>query len=144
MLNATKTYMGPVLFLEEDYYVSPDFYHMLRLLYDSKKRLVTYCNLLHVHVHVLHDSAWRCSGLRVSAPVSESSSLEWSPKWRHTCSIVLLPKYLTFVVPLSTQVLKWVLVNGQFQKISIHQDRQLFRILRARGGFLNWNSEGMG
>ena len=41
MLNATKTYMGPVLFLEEDYYVSPDFYHMLRLLYDGKKRLVT-------------------------------------------------------------------------------------------------------
>ena len=40
MLNATKTYMGPVLFLEEDYYVSPDFYHMLRLLYDSKMRLV--------------------------------------------------------------------------------------------------------
>jgi len=40
MLNATKTYMGPVLFLEEDYYVSPDFYHMLRLLYDGKMRLV--------------------------------------------------------------------------------------------------------
>lgn len=36
MLNVTKTYMGPVLFLEEDYYVSPDFYHMLRLLYDKK------------------------------------------------------------------------------------------------------------
>lgn len=36
MLNATKSYVGPVLFLEEDYYVSPDFYHMLRLLYDRK------------------------------------------------------------------------------------------------------------
>lgn len=43
MLNVTKTYMGPVLFLEEDYYVSPDFYHMLRLLYDGKMRLV-HCN----------------------------------------------------------------------------------------------------
>ena len=40
MLNATKSYVGPVLFLEEDYYVSPDFYHMLRLLYDRKMRQV--------------------------------------------------------------------------------------------------------
>lgn len=36
MLNVTKDYAGPVLFLEEDYYVSPDFYHMLKLLYNSK------------------------------------------------------------------------------------------------------------
>ena len=40
MLNATKSYVGPVLFLEDDYYVSPDFYHMLRLLYDRKMRQV--------------------------------------------------------------------------------------------------------
>jgi len=31
--------------------------------------------------------------------------------------------------------------NGQFQKISIHQDGCLFGIPRARQGFLNWNSE---
>lgn len=35
-LNVTKSYVGPVLFLEEDYYVSPDFYHMLNLLYGNK------------------------------------------------------------------------------------------------------------
>lgn len=46
MLNATKSYVGPVLFLEDDYYVSPDFYHMLRLLYDRKMRQV----LVHVCV----------------------------------------------------------------------------------------------
>jgi len=45
--------------------------------------------------------------------------------------------------------------NGQFQKISIDHDGQLFGIPRARGflrtgiprarwGSLNWNSEGMG
>ena len=35
---------------------------------------------------------------------------------------------------------------GQFQKISIHHNGQLFGILRARGGggSLNWNSEGKG
>ena len=33
---------------------------------------------------------------------------------------------------------------GQFQKISIHHDGRLFGIPRARGGSLNWNSEGMG
>jgi len=33
---------------------------------------------------------------------------------------------------------------GQFQKISVHQDGQLFGIPRARGGSLNWNSEGKG
>lgn len=42
MLNVTKDYTGPVLFLEEDYYVSPDFYHMLKLLYNSKMRLVLF------------------------------------------------------------------------------------------------------
>ena len=42
MLNVTKDYAGPVLFLEEDYYVSPDFYHMLKLLYNSKMRLVLF------------------------------------------------------------------------------------------------------
>ena len=44
VLNATKSYVGPVLFLEDDYYVSPDFYHMLKLLYDRKMRQV----LVHV------------------------------------------------------------------------------------------------
>ena len=39
-LNATKTYTGPVLFLEEDYYVTPDIHHMLKLVYDGKKRFV--------------------------------------------------------------------------------------------------------
>lgn len=43
MLNVIKIYMGLVLFFEEDYYVSLDFYYMLRLLYDGKMRLV-YCN----------------------------------------------------------------------------------------------------
>ena len=33
---------------------------------------------------------------------------------------------------------------GQFQKISIHHDGRLFGIASARGGSLNWNSEGMG
>lgn len=37
-LNVTKSYVGPVLFLEEDYYVSPDFYHMLNLLYGNKMK----------------------------------------------------------------------------------------------------------
>ena len=33
--------------------------------------------------------------------------------------------------------------NGQFQKISVQYDRRLFGIPKARGGSLNWNSEGM-
>ena len=59
MLNATKTYMGPVLFLEEDYYVSPDFYHMLRLLYDSKKRLVTVTFYMYMYMYSMtqHEGA---------------------------------------------------------------------------------------
>ena len=43
------------------------------------------------------------------------------------------------------QVVLVVLLHiGQFQKISIHHDGRLFGIPRARGGSLNWNSEGMG
>jgi len=34
-------------------------------------------------------------------------------------------------------------VNGIFQKISVRH-RRLFGIPRARGGSLNWNSEGKG
>ena len=33
--------------------------------------------------------------------------------------------------------------NGQFQKISVQDDGRLFGIPKARGGSLNWNSEGM-
>ena len=35
-LNITRNYNGPVLFLEEDHFVAPDFYHMLHLLYERK------------------------------------------------------------------------------------------------------------
>lgn len=35
-LNITRNYNGPVLFLEEDHFVAPDFYHVLHLLYDRK------------------------------------------------------------------------------------------------------------
>ena len=34
--------------------------------------------------------------------------------------------------------------NGQFQKISVQYDGRLFGIPKARGGSLNWNSEGKG
>ena len=33
---------------------------------------------------------------------------------------------------------------GQFQKISVQYDGRLFGIPKARGGSLNWNSEGKG
>ena len=36
------------------------------------------------------------------------------------------------------------LVIGQFQKISVQYDGRLFGIPKARGGSLNWNSEGKG
>ncbi|XP_031561260.1 alpha-1,6-mannosyl-glycoprotein 2-beta-N-acetylglucosaminyltransferase-like [Actinia tenebrosa] len=35
-LNITKNYNGPVVFLEEDHYASPDFYHVLKKLYETK------------------------------------------------------------------------------------------------------------
>jgi hypothetical protein len=35
-LNITKGYNGPVVFLEEDHYTSPDFYHVLKTLYTAK------------------------------------------------------------------------------------------------------------
>ena len=37
-MNVTQDYQGPVLFLEEDHFVSPDFYHVLRLLNEARKR----------------------------------------------------------------------------------------------------------
>ncbi|XP_048584873.1 alpha-1,6-mannosyl-glycoprotein 2-beta-N-acetylglucosaminyltransferase [Nematostella vectensis] len=36
-LNITKYYNGPVLFLEEDHYAAPDFYHIMRQLYHAKQ-----------------------------------------------------------------------------------------------------------
>ena len=39
---------------------------------------------------------------------------------------------------------KMFTTNGQFQKIFIPYHGRPFRILRARGGSLNWKSEGMG
>lgn len=46
-LNITRDYNGPVVFLEEDHYVSPDFYHVLGQMYDIKKTYV-HCQLCSV------------------------------------------------------------------------------------------------
>lgn len=76
MLNATKTYTGPVLFLEEDYYVSPDFYHMLRLLYDSKMNgCKDNCDLITLGTYTFVDN-YESGGAKNMAELSDWSSHE--------------------------------------------------------------------
>ena len=61
--------------------------------------------------------------------------------WFNIGLIVLFKnKHINFI----NLLFKSVFSIGQFQKISIHHDGQLFGIQRARWGSLNWNSEGMG
>ena len=45
-LRVTQNHTGLLLLLEEDYYVSPDFLHVLNILQDSALRLCDYCNIL--------------------------------------------------------------------------------------------------
>ena len=45
-LRITRTSRGPFIFLEEDHYVAPDFFHSLNLLHKLKERFVL-SNLLH-------------------------------------------------------------------------------------------------
>jgi alpha-1,6-mannosyl-glycoprotein beta-1,2-N-acetylglucosaminyltransferase len=44
-LRATQNHTGLLLLLEEDYYVSPDFLHVLRELQDDAPKLCDYCNV---------------------------------------------------------------------------------------------------
>ena len=61
--------------------------------------------------------------------------------WFNIGLIVLFKnKHINFI----NLLFKSLFSIGQFQKISIHHDGQLFGIPRARWGSLNWNSEGMG
>uniref|UniRef100_A0A6M2DRR2 Alpha-1,6-mannosyl-glycoprotein 2-beta-N-acetylglucosaminyltransferase n=1 Tax=Xenopsylla cheopis TaxID=163159 RepID=A0A6M2DRR2_XENCH len=45
-LDVTRYFTGPVIFLEEDHYVAPDFLHVLGLMQDSVKIHCSKCNIL--------------------------------------------------------------------------------------------------
>ncbi|XP_071827571.1 alpha-1,6-mannosyl-glycoprotein 2-beta-N-acetylglucosaminyltransferase-like [Apostichopus japonicus] len=45
-VQATQNHNGLILLLEEDHYVAPDFYVMLKKMYEEKKTKVTECNIL--------------------------------------------------------------------------------------------------
>ena len=86
------------------------------------------------------------------------SILDWAPEICPECMskthgkilsnlpFLLLHAFLDIsAAPTNFQLkIKEALHIGQFQKISVHHDGRLFGIPRARGGSLNWNSEGKG
>lgn len=45
-LDITRHHTGLLLLLEDDYYVAPDFIHILTQLAETSKKLCTYCNIM--------------------------------------------------------------------------------------------------